>query len=74
MSRPLAVVAVAVGGNALIRDDHAAEGYFGPGSMGPKVEALLDFVRGRPSGRGAITNAENTERALRGQTGTWIEG
>ena len=53
---------------------YAAEGHFGAGSMGPKIEALLAFVKGRPGGRGVITNAENIERALRGETGTWIEG
>ena len=53
---------------------YAAEGHFGAGSMGPKIEALLKFVKGRPGGRGVITNAENIARALRGETGTWIEG
>ena len=52
---------------------YAAEGHFGAGSMGPKIEALLKFVKGRPGGRGVITNAENIARALRGETGTWIE-
>ena len=52
---------------------YAAEGHFGAGSMGPKIEALLKFVKGRAGGRGVITNAENIERALRGETGTWIE-
>jgi len=52
---------------------YAAEGHFGAGSMGPKIEALLRFVKGRAGGRGVITNAENIERALRGETGTWIE-
>ena len=52
---------------------YAAQGHFGAGSMGPKVEALVKFVSGRPGGRGVITNAENIERALRGETGTWIE-
>jgi carbamate kinase len=53
---------------------YAAEGHFGAGSMGPKIEALLAFVKGRPGGRGVITNPENIARALRGETGTWIEG
>ena len=52
---------------------YTAEGHFGAGSMGPKIEALLKFVKGRAGGRGVITNAENIERALRGETGTWIE-
>jgi carbamate kinase len=45
-----------------------------PAAWGPKIEALVTFVSGRPGGRGVITNAENIERALRGETGTWIEG
>jgi carbamate kinase len=53
---------------------YAAEGHFGEGSMAPKIEALRKFVRGRPGGRGVITNPENIERALRGETGTWIDG
>jgi carbamate kinase len=53
---------------------YAAEGHFGEGSLGPKIEALVKFAKGRPGGRGVITNAENIERALRGETGTWIEG
>jgi carbamate kinase len=55
-------------------EQYAAEGHFGAGSMGPKIEALIRFARGRLGGRGVITNAENIERALRGETGTWIEG
>ncbi len=52
---------------------YAAEGHFAAGSMGPKIEALLKFTSGRRGARGLITNAENIERALRGETGTWIE-
>jgi carbamate kinase len=40
--------------------------------MGPKIEALLAFVKARADGRGVITDAESIERALRGETGTWI--
>jgi carbamate kinase len=54
-------------------ETYAAEGHFGAGSMGPKIEALLAFVKARPGGRGVITDAESIERALRGETGTWIE-
>lgn len=53
---------------------HAADGHFAAGSMGPKIEALLRFVKTRPGGRGVITNLQSIERALRGETGTWIEG
>jgi carbamate kinase len=52
---------------------YTAEGHFGAGSMQPKIEALLTFVKGRADGRGMITNPENIARALRGETGTWIE-
>ena len=48
---------------------HQADGQFDPGSMGPKIAALLDFVGG--GGRmGLITNPPNLSRALRGETGT----
>jgi len=53
---------------------YAAEGHFGAGSMGPKIEAILRFVKGRPGGRGVITNGESIARALAGKTGTWISG
>ena len=35
---------------------------------------LETFVRGRPGGRGVVTNAESMAQALRGETGTWVEG
>jgi carbamate kinase len=48
---------------------HQADGQFDPGSMGPKIAALVDFVGG--GGRmGLITNPPNLSRALRGETGT----
>jgi carbamate kinase len=53
---------------------YAAEGHFGEGSMGPKIEAILRFVRQRRGGRGVITSLDSIGRALRGETGTWIEG
>ncbi len=50
---------------------HNAEGQFDPGSMGPKVAALIDFVGG--GGRlGLITNPPNISRALRGEAGTRV--
>jgi carbamate kinase len=54
-------------------ESYAAAGHFGAGSMGPKIEALLDYVKARRGGRGVITNTENIARALRGETGTCIE-
>ena len=52
---------------------YAAQGHFGAGSMGPKIEALIHFVSACPTGRGVITSIDNIEPALRGQTGTWIQ-
>ena len=47
------------------------EGHFAPGSMGPKIKAIVDFLEG--GGKEAlITNPENLERALAGETGTRI--
>ena len=52
---------------------YASEGHFGDGSMGPKIEAIVKFVKARPGAHGVITNPENIARALRSETGTWIE-
>lgn len=47
------------------------EGHFAPGSMRPKIEAALEFVRA--SGQQAlITSPENIGRALQGEAGTRI--
>ena len=51
---------------------YAAEGHFGAGSMGPKIEAVLDYVRGRAGGQGVITDVAHLDGALRGEGGTWI--
>jgi carbamate kinase len=49
------------------------EGHFPSGSMGPKVEAIFNFLKsgGR---RGLVTNAENLEAALEGRAGTHFVG
>lgn len=48
---------------------HLEAGQFPPGSMGPKVEAILQFLRA--GGRGAlITSPDLLVEALRGRTGT----
>jgi len=49
-----------------------AEGHFLKGSMGPKIEAAIAYLEKTPHGQTLITNPENIERALNGQTGTWI--
>jgi len=47
------------------------EGHFPPGSMGPKIQAIINFLEN--GGKEAIiTNPQNIERALLGETGTRI--
>ena len=48
-----------------------SEGHFPPGSMRPKIEAALQFVR-NTSKRAVITSIENIEGAVRGESGTEI--
>ena len=50
-----------------------AEGHFKPGSMGPKIEAVLEYLDAYPQGQALITDPPNIARALDGETGTWIE-
>jgi len=51
---------------------YLAEGHFAPGSMAPKIQAIIWFLEA--GGKKAIvTNPENIERALAGETGTHIE-
>jgi carbamate kinase len=51
-----------------------AEGkHFARGSMAPKIQAIIWYLEA--GGKQAlITNPENIGRALRGETGTWIQG
>ena len=52
---------------------YLAEGHFHKGSMGPKIQAIIWFLEAGGTLREAlITNPENIERALRGETGTRI--
>ncbi len=51
---------------------YAAEGQFGVGSMLPKVEAAMRFVRADPSKRAIITSLDRCLDALDGKTGTVV--
>lgn len=51
---------------------YAADGQFGTGSMGPKVDAGVAFATARPEGRAVITNASSLVHALTGDGGTRI--
>ncbi|NLG44695.1 MAG: carbamate kinase, partial [Phycisphaerae bacterium] len=50
------------------------EGQFPPGSMGPKVEAAIDFLEGsrRRDACVIICDLEHMADALAGRAGTWI--
>lgn len=48
-----------------------SEGHFAPGSMAPKIRAIIYYLE-HGGKQAIITNPENLERALRGETGTWI--
>ncbi|MGD0713567.1 MAG: carbamate kinase [Gaiellaceae bacterium] len=53
--------------------ERLAEGrHFADGSMGPKIGAVIQFLE-RGGGTAIITDPENVERALSGETGTRIE-
>lgn len=52
---------------------YLAEGHFAKGSMAPKIQAAIWFLEGSDKNAQAlITNPENLERALNGETGTRI--
>ena len=66
-----------------------AEGHFKPGSMGPKMEAVISFLEAHPTGKALITDPAHVALALQGEGlrqpfdklrmaaqgggGTWIE-
>ncbi len=46
-------------------------GHFPPGSMGPKIQAAIDFLE-QGGEKVLITNIPSLRKALEGKTGTWI--
>jgi carbamate kinase len=53
---------------------YLAEGHFPAGSMGPKIEAAVDFLENsrRPDAVAVICGLEKMIDALQGRSGTWI--
>lgn len=49
-------------------------GQFGAGSMGPKVEAMLNYLQSCPAGRGLITSLDSMGKAIQGTSGTHFIG
>jgi carbamate kinase len=52
-------------------EQYIAEGHFAPGSMLPKVQACIRFLKNGGQ-QALITDPPNLARALAGETGTWI--
>lgn len=50
---------------------HMADGQFPPGSMGPKIDAAMNFVR-KGHGEAIITSIGKLKEAVKGHTGTKI--
>ena len=48
------------------------EGHFAKGSMLPKVESCIDYVKNSSNGVALITSLEKAKEALQGKTGTTI--
>lgn len=47
------------------------EGHFKPGSMKPKIEAIIQFLEGGGK-KAIITSPENLLRAIKGEAGTTL--
>ncbi|MBT3339055.1 MAG: carbamate kinase [Anaerolineae bacterium] len=52
-------------------EQYIAEGHFAPGSMLPKVQAIVKFLK-EGGKKALITDPPNIQRALNGETGTWV--
>lgn len=52
--------------------EYIEEGHFAKGSMLPKVEACMDYVKNSTNGKALITSLEKAKDALHGNTGTII--
>jgi len=52
-------------------EQYIAEGHFAPGSMLPKIQAIIKFLK-EGGKKALVTDPPNIQRALRGETGTWI--
>lgn len=51
---------------------YCEEGHFAPGSMLPKVQACMKFVRANPGKKAIITSLDKALDALEGKTGTVV--
>lgn len=51
---------------------YIGENQFAPGSMLPKVEAAINFVKNRPESRAVITSLENLQQLIESDAGTIV--
>ena len=51
---------------------YITDGHFAPGSMLPKIEAIIEFVEGKKERKALITDSKSIQAALNGDAGTWI--
>ncbi|MBF0544153.1 MAG: carbamate kinase [Candidatus Riflebacteria bacterium] len=49
-----------------------SSGEFPPGSMGPKIQAAIEFVQANPNNKVIITDIESLPQALEGKEGTTV--
>lgn len=54
-------------------EKHIADKQFAPGSMLPKVQAAIAFVKANPKGKAVIADLKEVEAAVAGKTGTIIK-
>ncbi|MEA3351112.1 MAG: carbamate kinase [Chloroflexota bacterium] len=52
-------------------EQYIDEGHFAPGSMLPKIQAIVKFLK-EGGKKALVTDPTNIQRALNGETGTWI--
>ena len=55
-------------------EQYIKEGHFAPGSMLPKVEAAIKFIKNNPDKKALITSLEKAKDGINGLTGTVITG
>ena len=55
-------------------EEYIKEGHFAPGSMLPKVEAAIKFIKSNPEKKALITSLEKAKDGINGLTGTVITG
>ncbi|MBQ6495440.1 MAG: carbamate kinase [Bacilli bacterium] len=55
-------------------EKYMRDGHFAKGSMLPKIEACLDFVKNNPGKKAIIGSLDKAEEAIKGTSGTTIVG